>query len=700
MKKTVEIELGGRKLTLEVGRLAQRSQVAVFGKYGETVVLVTICSKNSTAEIDFLPLTVDYEERLYAGGRISSSRFIKREGRPKEEAILSARLIDRLIRPLFAPYFCAEIQVIVTVLSYDGENDHQVLSAITTSAALAISGLPWSGPVGTVRVGRIKGELILNPTEAELPLSDLDLVVAAGRDGIEMIEAAAEEVSEVDLVKACEFAQKHCLEIVQAINNFAQKVGSPPKVEFVIPDKKTIETVKNFIKKNYLGKITPKFGSDDQWVKTTLAKLSEKFDQDKISRFSLTRILEDEIAEVVKDRIFKGSRLDGRKPDEVRTVNAEVGLLPRTHGSALFTRGETQVLSIVTLGSPALEQLIEGMTGEETKRFMHHYNFPPFSTGEVKRMGSPGRREIGHGVLAEKALLAVIPQEDSFPYTIRVVSEVLSSAGSTSMASVCGSSLALMDAGVPIKSPVAGIAVGSFSKNGKRILLTDIAYAEDNKGEMDFKVGGTEAGVTAIQMDLKISGIDRQTLAAALEKAKIGRLEILKLMNKVLSKSRQALSPHAPKIKVLHIPSEKIGEVIGSGGRIIRQIMAQTGTAVEVEDDGTVSISGPDEKACSQASFLIEAITRKINVGEVFEGTVKRTLPFGAMVEFLPGKEGLVHISQLAPFRVSAVSDVVKIGQKVKVKVTEVDQVGRVNLSMRFEETRQPSENFGKREKF
>ncbi len=690
MKKTLEIELGGRKLTLEVGELAQRSQVAVFGRYGETVVLVTVCSQSSASETDFLPLTVDYEEKLYAGGRISTSRFIKREGRPREEATLSARLIDRFIRPLFAPDFFNEIQVIVTVLSYDGENNPQVLSAIATSCALSLSRLPWAGPVGVVRVGRIKGELILNPTEAELPLSDLGLVVAAGREGIVMIEAQAEEIAEVELVKACEFARQHCLAIVLAIEGFAKKVGLKPQVESKKPDEKTVETVKNFVKKNYLGKIDPKFGADDEWIRQTLAKLLEKFGQDKISKFALRKILEDEVANVVADKIFAGVRLDGRKPEEIRAISAQVGLLPRTHGSALFTRGETQILSIVTLGSPALEQLIEGMTGEKTKRFMHHYNFPPFSTGEVKRAGSPGRREIGHGALSEKALLAVIPTEDAFPYTIRVVSEVLSSAGSTSMAAVCGSILALMDAGVPITRPVAGVAIGSFSRNGKRILISDIAYAEDSQGEMDFKVAGTEVGVTAIQMDLKISGIDGETLSSALERGRVGRLEILKVMNKVLSKSRASLSPHAPKVKVLRVPPDKIGEVIGAGGRVIRQIMAQTGTVVEIEDDGTVSISGPNEQACAQAAFLIEGLTRKINIGEVFEGVVKRTLPFGAMVEFLPGREGLVHISQLAPFRVSNVSDVARIGQKVKVKVTEVDKMGRVNLSMLFGEAAKP----------
>lgn len=695
MKIIQEIELGRRKLNLEVGELAKRSQAAVFGKYGETVVLATVCSRSSLAETDFLPLTVDYEEKLYAGGRISTSRFIKREGRPREEAILSARLIDRAIRPLFDPYFCDEVQVVVTILSYDGENDHQILSSIAAAAALSLSGLPWSGPVGTVRVGRIKNEFILNPTEAELPSSDLDLVISATTSGIIMIEAQSVEIPEEILGQALEFGQKYCLEICGAISKFCQKAGIKPKVEFGQPPKKITNIVRNFIKKNYLGKtssaylgkVGPKFGSDDSWFEETIEKLNGKFNLTQIDKFALRKILEDEVGEVVAEKIFKGTRLDGRKPDEIRPITAQVGLLPRTHGSALFARGETQVLSIVTLGSPALEQLIEGMAGEETKRFMHHYNFPPFSTGEVKRLGSPGRREIGHGALAEKALLPVIPAEEKFPYTIRVVSEILSSAGSTSMAAVSGSSLALMDAGVPISSPVAGIAIGSFSKNGKRILLSDIAYAEDSKGEMDFKVAGTTKGVTAIQMDLKVPGVDHQTLVAALLKAKLGRDQILQLMNKVLSKSRERLSPHAPKIKVLHIDPGKIGEVIGSGGRVIRQIMTQTGAVVDIEDDGTVSISGADEASCEKAVSLVEALTRKVNVGEIFEGVVKKTLHFGAMVEFLPGREGLVHISQMAPFRVANVSDVVKIGQKVKVKVTEIDQAGRINLSMRFDET-------------
>lgn len=686
MKVIQEFELGGRKLTLETGELARRATAAVLGRLGETIVLATVCYQPSKAETDFLPLTVDYEERLYAGGRISTSRFIKREGRPPVEAILADRLIDRTIRPLFDPYFNDEVQVIITVLSYDRENDHQILAAVTASAALMLSGLAWAGPVGTVRVGRIKNEFILNPTEAELQFSDFDLIISAAPTGIIMIETQAQEVDEKVVAEALAFGEKFCLKICQNISQMAKKVGAKVQLPSAKPARSTVDKVKNFIKKNYLQQVEKK-GQDDEWFDEVLGELFEKFEKDA-NKFVLRKILEDEVVRVISEKILVGKRLDGRKPDDIRPVTARVGLLARTHGSALFSRGETQVLSVVTLGSPALEQLIEGMSGEETKRYIHHYNFPPFTTGEVRRIGSPRRREIGHGSLAEKALLPVIPIDAKFPYTIRVVSEVLSSAGSTSMASVCGSSLALMDAGVPITAPVAGISIGSFSANGKRVLITDIAYQEDSAGEMDFKVAGTERGVTAIQMDLKISGFNHQILAEALEKAKVGRLSILSQMSEVLAKSREKISPFAPKVKVLHIAPSQIGEVIGSGGRVIRQIMTQTGTVIDVEDDGTISVSGSaDEASTAKAVSLIEAITRKPVVGEVFEGVVKKILPFGAMVEFLPGREGLVHISNLAPFRVENISDVVRVGQNVKVRVAEVDSVGRINLSMRFGET-------------
>lgn len=686
MKIIHEIDFGDKKLSLEIGELAQRSRAAVFAKLGETVVLATVCSAKSEAETDFLPLTVDYEEKLYAAGRISTSRFIKREGRPSVEAILSDRLIDRSIRPLFDKNFSDQVQVVITTLSYDGENDPQILAAIATSAALLISGLPWTGPLATVKVGRMRDEFILNPTETELPFSDLDLVMSASSAGIVMIEAQASQMSEDELIQALKFGQSHCLEICQALWQFAKKAGVKDKPAALLKsDQKLEKTVKEFIDKAYSDKFKKELDTDEVWINGALEELYTKFGSET-NKFILRKILEGQITENVQNTIFAGSRIDGRKPDEIRQISARVGLLPRTHGSALFSRGDTQVLSITTLGSPALEQLIDGMTGEETKRFMHHYNFPPFSTGEVRRVGSPGRREIGHGALAEKALMPIIPNEEKFPYTIRIVSEVLSSAGSTSMASVCALSLALMDAGVPIAEPVAGVAIGSFSQHGKRILLTDIAYTEDSRGEMDFKVAGTKNGITAIQMDLKIQSQDLETLEKALERAKTGRLQILDVMNKVLEKSRTSLSPFAPKVKVVHIPAEKIGEIIGSGGRVIRQIMTQTSTVIDVEDDGTVSVSGSDEQLCQKAVSLIEALTKKVTPGEVFEGVVKRILPFGAMVEYLPGREGLVHISQMAPFRINNVGDFVKIGQKVKVKVSEIDPVGRINLSMRLDD--------------
>lgn len=696
--KIFEAEVASRKLIFEVGTLAQKSQSSVLAKYGETIVLATVCTKDISSEVDFLPLTVDFEERLYAGGRISTSRFIKREGRPSEEAILTARLIDRSIRPLFEKDYPKEIQVIVTVLSIDQENDPAPLGILATSAALSISGIPWAGPIGAIRVGYKDGSYLANPREQEIEFSDLDLIVVAYNGKTVMLEGGAREVSEDVISGAVEFAHEEIKPLVKLIEQMKKDVGNKEVGSKTTPiSKRDLKEIINFIKKSIL--IESPSDSEEEWRETAKEKLIEKFGE-RIEKRKISKIFEEEARQFFRELVQKGTRVDGRKFNQLRPLDMSVGLLPRTHGSALFQRGETQVLSIVTLGSPALEQLIEGMTGAETKRFMHHYNFPPFSTGEVRRVGPTGRREVGHGALAERALIPVIPLEDKFPYTTRVVSEVLTSAGSTSMGAVCGSSLALMDAGVPISEPVAGVAIGLMTDGKKKTILTDIAYAEDVFGDMDFKIAGTKNGVTALQMDLKIKGVEEEVISKSLLEAKEARAKILEKMRQILPTSRTALSPYAPRVAVLHIDPAKIGEVIGSGGRVIRKIMEETETVIDVEDDGTVNVSGKDPTLCQKAVDWINSIVKEVKAGEFYEGEVKRIFPFGAMVEFLPGKEGLVHISKLAPYRVGSVEDVVKIGQRVKVHVAEIDPQGRVNLSMISERTKDIRETQGRNRDF
>ena len=688
-----ELELAGKKLILETGELATKANGSVLATYGETVVLATAVSQEASADIGYFPLSVDYEEKLYAGGRISTSRFIKRENRPTEEAILTARLIDRSIRPLFPKDFTKEVQIIITVLSVDQENDPDIVSLIATSAALAISDIPWNGPIAGIRVGRQNGGLILNPTQQEKSFSDLDLVLAANKNGeVVMIETAASEVDEKALVEATKLATKEAIPVVVLIGDLQKSVGmtkepyGTKKLDQTV-EKKIRDYIKTSVMKDFHGGKT----QDETWFGETLKILEEKFikeDEENISAKIISNILEEEIANFLREEILINKRRpDGRKPDDIRPITTKVEVLPRTHGSALFARGETQALSIVTLGSPALEQLIEGMGGEETKRYMHHYNFPPFSVGEVRRRGAPARREIGHGALAEKALLPIIPPLDVFPYTIRVVSEILSSAGSTSMASACGSTLALMDAGVPIKEPVAGISIGLITdKNDKSkyVIITDIAYQEDAQGDMDCKVAGTKNGITAIQMDTKLNGVTINILDEALQKAKKARLIILQKILATMPTSREKISKHAPTVILVKIDPAKIGDVIGSGGRTINRIIAETGAAIDINDEGIVTISSKDREACKKAAEWVESIVKEAKPGEVYEGKVKRILPFGAMVEILPGKEGLVHISQLAPHRVEKVEDVAKIGQPVKVRVVEIYDQGRVNLSMVF----------------
>jgi polyribonucleotide nucleotidyltransferase len=704
-KKTkVSLELAGKTLTLETGELAKLATSSVLARLGDTMVLVTVVEGKERTDIDYFPLTVEYVERLYAGGRIKGSRWVKREGRPSDDSILTARLIDRSIRPLFPKEFKKEVQIMVTVLSVDGENSPDVLAICATSAALAISKIPWKGPVGAVRIGYVKEkdgkdglgqEFLINHGAQESELSDLDLVVTQLKDKTLMIEAGALQVSEEIALEAIKRAQIENNKIIDFIEDFAKKIGV--KKETVSKDSEFSELLIR-LEKSYKDEIVALVKSrvDKESGEDSSELIDKIVEQEKVSdpEFSVDKKV---IAKGVEYILFKnirestlkkGIRPDGRKIDEIRPISGMVSVFPRTHGSAIFQRGDTQALTVVTLGSPRLEQLIESAEGEESKRYIHHYSMPPYSLGETGRIGVPSRREIGHGALAERALLAVIPKQEEFPYTIRVVSEILSSNGSTSMASTCGSTLALMDAGVPIQKPVAGIAMGMVSIGDKYVILTDILGLEDFSGDMDFKVAGTDMGITAIQLDVKILGLTLAQIKEVFEKAKEARLFILKKMQEVLLESRKDVSEYAPKIEQIQIPVDRIGEVIGPGGRVIKNIIAQTGATVDVEDDGLVTISGTSIESVAKAFEWVKSITREIAVGESFEGEVKRILPFGAFVEFLPGKEGMVHVSQMSTGFVKNPSDVVTIGQKVKVRVIEVDEQGRINFSMLSEEER------------
>jgi len=684
-----EIEFGGRILSLEYGELASQANGAVLVRYGDTVILATATSAPAREDAGFFPLTVDYVERLYAGGIIKGSRFVKREGRPSDEAILSGRLIDRSIRPLFPKEFRDEVQVVITVLSVDLENDPAVLGVVGASAALACSNIPWEGPIGAVRVGRAtsksgSAEFILNPTGAEVAVSDLDLIISGKEDEVVMVEGEAGELPEEEILKAVEFGKKELPSITKLIGELVKEIGiEKRKVESDPQIKHMMEDLRDFALAPLKKLVEEKTNKEEfsEKIQALSEEVFKKF-EGTYQKMAMSTALNNLTKEAVRELVIKdGKRTDGRKLDEVRPLHIRVGVLPRTHGSALFQRGETQVLTTATLGSTSLEQILEGPTGEVTKHFMHHYYFPPFSTGEVGRIGSPGRREIGHSALAERALERMIPSTEQFPYTIRLVSEALSSNGSTSMASTCGSTLALMDAGVPIKAPVSGVAMGLFTDGETFRVLTDIAGLEDQCGDMDFKVTGTEKGVTAIQMDLKVKGLPHKIMVEALAQAHKARLGILEEMLKVLGKPREAVSKYAPKVAVVKIPVNKIGEVIGPGGRMIRSITEQTGAIVDIEEDGTVCISGQDEGKVAEAKKIVEDLTREVMVGEIFEGTVKRLMDFGAFVEILPGKEGMVHVSELSYNYVSRPSDVVKIGDKIRVKVIEIDQVGRINLS-------------------
>lgn len=688
------IEIGGRPLTLEVGRFAQQATAAVLARYGDTMVIATVVASARESNLDYFPLSVEYVERLYAGGRIKGSRWVKREGRPSDDAILRARLIDRSIRPLFDTNYHHDVQVIITVLSVDGQNEPDMLGIIATSAALAISPLPWDGPIAAVRIGYVPTEnghkgFFVNPGEKEMEFSEMDLVVSGSPDKTVMIESGANEISEENMFEGITFAQGEIKKIIKVINELKSEVG---KDKIIVSPNENIEKIKNIIKKDYhkeIGKLVEDRISKERegdevsvLIDTIATAYPETFDKKDIEK-AADSVLKETIRKNILD---KNKRPDGRSADEIRDIESEVGLLPRTHGSAMFRRGQTQVLTVATLGSPSLEQLIESPEGETAKRYIHHYSMPPYSVGETGRVGFPSRREVGHGALAERALLPVIPTQTNFPYTIRLVSEVMSSNGSTSMASTCGSTLALMDAGVPIKNPVSGISIGMVSAKNKYVLLTDIIGMEDFTGDMDFKVAGTENGITAIQLDVKIDGLTLKMIEETLAKAKTARKSILKKMLEVIPSARANISQYAPKIKIISIPKEKIGEIIGPGGKIIRQIIAETGCEVNVNDDGQVTIAGTDPEKVEIAMKWISGIIKEVQPEEVYEGLVRRILPFGAFIEILPGREGMVHVSQMAADFVANPNDVVQIGQKVTVRVMEIDDQGRINLSMLFGE--------------
>jgi len=678
--------IGGRDLIVETGKLAGQAAAAVKVKYGETVVLVTACYNREPREgVDFLPLTIDYEERLYAAGKIPGG-FIRREGRPSEQAILACRLADRPIRPLLPKTWRSDIQIITTVLSADQINEPDILSVIGSSAALAMSELPFAGPVGAVHVGYINGELVINPSMAELEGSLFDVTVVSTRDKIAMLEAGAREVDEELLIRAIKFGHEANQEIISLQEELTGARGKP---KLPVPASLVNAEVAAAIPAATDEQIDRLFRVADKAERESISsglkkELTEKLG-DKFSKEDILNALDARIKERLRSSILeKGQRMGGRGITEIRPIECEVSLLPRTHGSGLFTRGETQVLTITTLGSTRKEQMLDGLGIEESKRFLHHYNFPPFSSGEVRRLGSTSRREIGHGALAERALLPVIPRDEAFPYTIRLVSEVLSSSGSTSMASVCAGSLSLMDAGIPIKTAVAGVAMGLVTDDtGKFVVLTDIEGLEDAYGDMDFKVAGTEQGVTAVQMDTKLKGITMEVVEKTLHQAREGRMTILARMNDTINTSRPELSRYAPRMHKIKIDPGKIGAVIGTGGKTIRAIIEETKTTVDVNDDGTVVIGAIDLESAQKAISMIESLTRDLEIGDVYTGKVTRIFDFGAMVEIIPGKEGLVHISELEDHRVNRVEDVVKTGDEVTVKVVGIDNMGRVNLSRR-----------------
>ena len=689
MKKSEKsIELGGRTLTLKTGVLAEQASGAVLASYGDTVVLATVVAAPLKVDLDYFPLTVDYQERLYAGGIIKGSRWVKREGKPTDEEILAGRLIDRSIRPLFPHEYVADVQVIVTVLSVDSENDPSVLSGVATSAAIAVSSIPWGGPVGMVKVGYKDGKYITNPTESVTQTSEMELAVSSSKEAVVMIEAGANEVTEEVIQGGIEYAHTENGKLIALVEELVKEVGETKiAVAKKEKDAKLVSEIEKLAGKQI--KDFVKTSAHKENISGGLSEIKKAISEKLPDRdaSAISEVVEKLFKETVREIILTGTRPDGRKHTEIRPLSAEVGVLPRTHGSAIFSRGQTQVLTVATLGTSDMEQLIETAEGEVSKRYIHHYNFPPFSTGEVGRIGSPGRREIGHGALAERALMPVIPESSVFPYTMRVVSEVMSSNGSTSMASTCGSTLSLMDAGVPLKAPVSGIAMGLIVESkDKYAILSDIMGLEDFNGDMDFKVTGTEKGITALQLDVKTLSLTPKILKEALAQAKSGRAEILKVIIAAIPEPRAKVSAYAPKIKIIKIPVEKIGEVIGPGGKTIKRIIADTGADVNVEDDGSVTISAVSDEALGKAVEFLESLVKEVTAGEVYDGIVRRVQSFGAFVEILPGKEGMVHVSDMGSDEyVNDASEKVSEGDKIKVRVKEIDNLGRINLSMNLD---------------
>lgn len=682
--KTYSLDWAGRSLTFEIGKLAKQASGAVMVRYGDTAVLSTVTASKEAKDLDFFPLTVNYEERLYAVGKIPGG-FIKREARPSEKAILACRLIDRPIRPLFADGFRNEVHVVNTIMSVDQNCPPEMAAMIGSSLALMISDIPFNGPIAGVHVGRVAGQFIINPPLEQAEQSDIHLAVAGTKFGINMVEAGADEVPEEIMLEAIMFGHEEIKRLIAFQEEIAQECGKE-KMEVALYEinAEVLKAVNAFAKEDLIKAIQveekqARQDAIDQVKKKTLEHFVEQFeDKLKIVKEVLDKIIKEEVRRLIT---HEKMRPDGRNVNEIRPISSEVALLPRTHGSGLFTRGQTQALSVCTLGALGDVQILDGLGVEESKRFMHHYNFPPFSVGEARAPRPPSRREIGHGALGERALEPIIPSEEEFPYTIRLVSEVLESNGSTSQASICASTLALMDAGVPIKAPVAGIAMGLI-KDGEHVtILTDIQGMEDHLGDMDFKVAGTAKGVTALQMDIKIDQLSREILTEALEQAKEGRMFILNKMLGALSEPKKELSPFAPKIKTMRINSEKIRDVIGPSGKMINKIIEETGVKIDIEQDGRVYIGSTDVAMIEKAQQLIEDIVREVVVGQNYLGKVKRVEKFGAFIEVFSGKEGLCHISQLAEERVEKVEDVVSIGDSILVKVTEIDNQGRINLS-------------------
>lgn len=687
MKKIYELDFYGKKLSFEIGRVAKQANAAVLARHGDTVILVTtVLAEKAREGLDFFPLLVDYEERYYAAGKVPGG-FIKREGRPSESAILSGRMIDRSIRSLFPEWMRHDVHVVATVMSVDQKNPANILGINGASLALAISDIPWNGPIGAVRIGCIDGKLVVNPDEKDLPNSTLDLTVAGHRGGITMVEAGAKEVSEELLVDAMELANEAIGKIMDFIDEVVAEIG---KLKAQLPAPEVIEEIDNWMRDNLTDEIYAAVQINQKQPRGAAIAAAQQKAEDFFaesypdSAKYIATIMDEMVKKAVRRLLLVDKkRADGRAMDELRPITCEVDILPMTHGSALFTRGETQSLGVTTLGMMGTDdQVMDGLKLDEpSKRFILHYNFPPYSVGEVRPMRGPGRREIGHGALAERALRAVFPEEESFPYVVRQVSDILESNGSSSMASVCSGSLAMMAAGVPVKKAVAGIAMGLIADNGQVCILTDIQGLEDHYGDMDFKVAGTRDGVTALQMDNKAGGITREILTQALAQAKKGRYQILDIMDSVISEPRPELAPTAPKIVTFNIDPEKIRDVIGSGGKTIRGIVQQTGAKIDVEDSGKVSVAAVNEESAAMAVKIIKDLVREVEAGETFVGTVTRMLTFGVFIEVLPGKEGLLHVSEISNYRVPSVEDAFEIGEKVLVTVKEIDDMHRVNLS-------------------